>query len=204
MEFKLLDVCCGMGGVSDGFSAEGFDVMGIDVIDAPKKLGYSYKFLQADLRELNGKDFRGKTVIWISPPCRDFSRVGVVVGHRWKRPQDPQYGLELVRIARRFIDDAQPKYWILENVDRLQKFYEEKPIFVASLGRAMYRAFWGKFPPFLLPRTDKVLTVRAKSGFITHFKGERQISSWARAKIPFPCAQAFACAIKEAEYSGQI
>jgi hypothetical protein len=198
MELTLLDVCCGMGGVSDGFAAEGFTITGIDIVNAPRKLNYSYKFIQADLRELSGENYRGKTVIWVSPPCRDFSKIGIVVGHKWKIPPNPEHGLELVIAAQRFIEEAQPKYWVLENVDRLQKFYNEKPKFVASIGRSMYRAFWGNFPAFLMPRTDKILTARATSGFITHFKGERQIASWARAKIPFPCSQAFARAIKEA------
>ena len=197
MKLTLLDCFCGMGGVSDGFAAEGFEVTGIDIINAQKKLNYAYNFIQADIRELKGEDFKGFTVIWASPPCRDFSKIGVVLGHRWKNPPNPKAGLEMVKIARTFIKDAQPQYWILENVSRLEKFYEEPSRFSANLGKQMYRNFWGNFPMFLMPMTNKVLTARSKKGFITHFKGERRISSWARAKIPFPISRAFARAIRE-------
>ena len=30
----MLDIGCGMGGTSDGFALEGFDVTGIDIVDA--------------------------------------------------------------------------------------------------------------------------------------------------------------------------
>lgn len=197
MKPKILDCFCGKGGVSDGFAAEGFDVTGIDIIDAPGKLGYSHRFIRADMRDLRGEDFRGFDVIWASPPCRDFTRIGIVVGHRWKVPQNPENGLKLIRIACAFIDAAQPKFWILENVSRLTKFYEEPPQMTVNLGRFMYRSFWGDFPLFLMPTTDRKLCEKSASGFITHGSRERRLSSWNRSKIPFVCSQAFARAIKE-------
>ena len=202
MNFKMLDLFCGMGGVSDGFFAEGFQVTGIDIVNAPSKLNYAYDFIHADIRELDGKDFKEYDVIWASPPCRDFSKIGAVVGHRWKSPPNPRTGLELVKIARAFIDSAEPKYWVLENVSRLKKFYDEPPVFTANLGKQMYRSFWGNFPRFLIPMTNKQLCARSTSGFITHFKGERRLSKWAHAKIPFPISRAFAHAIKEAVQCG--
>ncbi len=45
MTLKMLDCFCGMGGVSDGFILEGFDVTGIDIVDAPKMLGYKHRFI---------------------------------------------------------------------------------------------------------------------------------------------------------------
>jgi len=195
-KLRLLDCFCGMGGVSDGFAAENFSVTGIDIIDAPKKLGYSYDFIQADVRKLDGKDFQGYDVIWASPPCRDFTKIGIVVGHRWKVPQNPKNGLELVKIACAFIDGAKPKFWVMENVSRLQKFYDVPARFTGNLGKQMYRSFWGNFPVFLMPQTNRTLVVKSAFGFITHFPRERQLSSWTRAKIPFVCAQAFAQAIK--------
>ncbi len=83
--FMLLDVFCGLGGVSDGFAMEGFDVLGIDIEDMPSK-GYKHKFLRTDIRDLKGEDFRGYDVIWGSPPCRDFSQFAVVYGRTWKNP----------------------------------------------------------------------------------------------------------------------
>src|SRR3989304_2755191 len=92
MTFKLLDIFCGLGGVSDGFALEGFDVTGIDIEDMPSK-GYKHRFIRADIRDLKGEDYQGYDVIWGSPPCRDFSILGTCFGMKWKRKTDPNYGL---------------------------------------------------------------------------------------------------------------
>ena len=89
MTLRMLDVFCGLGGVSDGFALEGFDVTGIDIEDMPAK-GYKHRFIHADVRDLKGKDYHGYDVIWGSPPCRDFSQIGVLYGKRWKNPPNPQ------------------------------------------------------------------------------------------------------------------
>ena len=68
---KILDCFCGLGGVSDGFALEGFDVTGIDIEDMPSK-GYKHRFIRADIRDLKGEDYRGYDVVWGSPPCREF------------------------------------------------------------------------------------------------------------------------------------
>ncbi|MCJ7632158.1 DNA cytosine methyltransferase [Candidatus Bathyarchaeota archaeon] len=199
MNFKLLDCFCGLGGVSDGFAMEGFDVLGIDIEDMPAK-GYKHKFLRADIRDLKGENFRGYDVIWGSPPCRDFSWISFGFGHRWKRPPQPEVGLELVQSFRKFIDDAQPKFWIMENVSLLTRHFSEKPQFIAPLGKRMHRAFWGNFPPFLFSRTSKQLTKKNKVGKMSHIRIEGKIPDneqfW-RAKIPLACSHAFARACKE-------
>lgn len=192
---KMLDVGCGMGGMSDGFAKEGFEVTGIDVVDAPKLLGYPYKFIQADIRNLKGSDFQGFDVIHGSMPCRNFSIIGKTLGHRWKNPPDPKAGLELVTAYVNFVYEAKPIFWIMENVHLMREYYPN-PKFVAPLGKSMYRGFWGNFPPFLMPRTNKQLTKTMANNHMTHFQSKND--SWVRAKIPFACSQAFAVACREA------
>lgn len=198
-QLKMLDVGCGMGGMSDGFAKEGFEVTGIDIVDAPKLLGYPYKFYQADVRTLNGNDWQGFDVIHGSMPCRNFSIIGKTLGYRWKNPPDPKAGLELVNAYVAFVREASPKFWIMENVALMREHYPN-PRFVAPLGKAMYRGFWGDFPAFLMPRTNKVLTDKMANGKMTHFKGRSNHAkdSWIRAKIPLACSQAFARACREA------
>jgi site-specific DNA-cytosine methylase len=196
---KMLDCFCGMGGVSDGFALEGFDVTGIDIEDAPEKLGYKHKFIQADITTLKGDDFCGYDVIWGSPPCRNFSIIAETLGYTWKVKPNPEAGLTLVRAYRDFVEQAQPHFWIMENVSLLRKHYKtEKAQFTAPLGKSMYRSFWGNFPPFLMSRGTKVLTRQMANGKMTHFKGERGLANWSRAKIPLSCSRAFAFACKEA------
>ena len=211
----LLDCFCGMGGVSDGFAMEGFDVTGIDIVDAPKMLGYKHKFIQADMFTLRGEDFRGYDVIWGSPPCRDFSRMAQcgkgsirTDGNRskwaWKVPPNPKKGMELVNCYLYFVRNAMPKIWIMENVPNLQNYLSRidvenqtiftwiiKPRQISQIGRTMKRAFWGNFPNFLMP---SALSPNLCKG-IWHIQGKYR--SWQRAKIPLPCSRAFAKACKE-------
>jgi site-specific DNA-cytosine methylase len=196
---RLLDCCCGRGGVSDGFAKEGFDVTGIDIAEAPLYLGYKHRFIKADMLTLKGSDFMGYDVIWESPPCRDFSRMARVGSGsvrpevkglwKWKNPPDPQRGLLLVKHFLQFVEDAKPKFWILENVPYLKSFLGIKPRQVTSLTRTMKRAFWGNFPPFLMPTLS---AGRLKMDI------QGPLRSWERAKIPVVCSSAFARACKAA------
>ena len=196
-QFKMLDCFCGMGGVSDGFALEGFDVTGIDIVDAPKMLAYKHKFIQADMALLKGEDFRGYEVYWFSPPCRDFSFLAKWYGKRWQNKPDPQKGLELVNASITFAEDAQAKIWILENTFMLKNYLKMKPIIEAYITRGKRHVFYGNFPLFLLTR-DMTKTVRmtSKTGRDSPI-GKRKISSWLAAKIPLTCSHAFAVACRQ-------
>jgi len=202
----MLDCFCGLGGASEGFHQEGFECTGIDIVD----VGYPYKLILADMRELDGKDFRGYDVVWGSPPCRDFSVVGKVFGHTWKRPPDPKgNGMELVNAYLEFVKTAEPKIWIMENVPNLQKYYEPS-VFQTNLGdKHMARCFWGNFPTFLLPKSkfkvvypgvwrkgerDSKKERSLGEGRIFNIQGK--LRKWYRAKIPLACSLAFARACK--------
>jgi hypothetical protein len=207
MPFKMLDCFCGMGGVSDGFALEGFDVTGIDIVDAPKMLGYKHKFIQADMLSLKGTDFQGYDVIWGSPPCRDFSDFCRIYGQTWKNKPDPKgKGMELVNAFLKFVDGAQPHFWIMENVAGLSNYLNIKPktITYLSIGKnnmGKKHAFWGTFPLCLIPKDN-----RKKP--ITYHKiidGKRcpksankgKLAKWINSKIPLACSRAFAKACRE-------
>lgn len=202
MTFKMLDCFCGLGGASMGFAKEGFECTGIDVVN----VGYPYRFMLADMLLLDGKDFRGYDVIWSSPPCRDFCELARLVGHKWKRPANPENGLVLVNIFLNFVNKANPRFWIMENNPSLAKYLPSlKPKMTKTLiGETMKRSFWGDFPYFLMPSDSrkKQLTTRNRSGKgPSHMRINGKIpkyESWERAKIPLACSQAFARACKQA------
>jgi site-specific DNA-cytosine methylase len=189
-KFTLLDCFCGMGGTSDGFSMEGFDVTGIDIVDAPKMLGYKHRFIQADMLSLKGEDFKGYDVIWGSPPCREFTSCVEPFSHRWKKPPNLQEGLALVNSYLWFIQSAKPGIWIMENHPNLKKHVIYRSRFTGKLSNGMRRSFWGNFPIFMLPSSNK------KS--IWKGKYNNKTRSWERAKIPLACSRAFAKACHEA------
>lgn len=197
---KMLDVFCGMGGVSDGFALEGFDVTGIDIEDAPVKLGYKHRFIQADIMTLKGEDFRGYDVIWGSPPCRDFSQMGITNGHLWKRKPDPEFGLLAVNAFLQFVKDAQPKYWIMENIARAKLFIPLKPVCITNFNKGKKHALWGNFPIFLIPKTNEVFYAnKTKSGkTYSKYRSDHKLRSWKISKLPIVCTSAFAVACREA------
>lgn len=200
---KFLDCFCGLGGASEGFHREGFECTGIDIAD----VGYPYTFIHTKMEDLNGEDFTGYDVIWGSPPCREFSVIGNVFGHTWKKPQNPQDGLKLVRAYQDFIKEAKPKIWIMENVPNLQKHIGKAKL-KTSLGvnNRMTRCFWGNFPMFLIPKDVGKYVYHhfypSKSGKRKKdegpiFQTQGKLRKWERAKIPLTCSRAFARACKE-------
>ncbi len=209
---KMLDGFCGMGGMSDGFAAEGFDVTGIDLVNAPE-MGYKYKFIQADFLTLDGADFRDYDVIHGSPPCREFTEFARIYGKTWKTPPNPERGLVLVNAFLKFIERAQPKFWIMENVSGLTKYYTVPPrintyLSLGANNMGKKHAFWGNFPLFLMPKDQ-----RKKA--ITYHKiinGKRcpksvnngKYGKWVNAKLPLACSQAFAKACKDALLTQEV
>ena len=69
---KVVDFYSGLGGWSDGFAKEGFQVLGVEINEEIAQ-EYRYPVLVADVRGLNAKMFKDFDVIVGSPPCRDFS-----------------------------------------------------------------------------------------------------------------------------------
>jgi hypothetical protein len=193
-KLKCLDTFCGMGGVSDGFALEGFDVTGIDIVDAPKMLGYKHRFIMADMLTLDGRDYRGFDVIWGSTPCRDFStQTQANKGYPNRKPPNPKEGLKLVYAFRRFVDAAQPRIWLMENVRRLENYYREKPILHFLTSKCGKRSLWGNLS---FPMQTDIRPQRNME--YDYIKLSYRMRSATRAKIPLPCSRAFASACKEA------
>ena len=68
---KLLDLFCGAGGASEGYSRAGFEVTGIDVKHGKR---YPHTYIRGDVRDYLDVEFlRQFDVIAASPPCQTFS-----------------------------------------------------------------------------------------------------------------------------------
>ena len=70
---RLLDLFCGAGMASDGYSAAGFtDIVGVDINQQPH---YPYTFVMTDaLDYLTSADLSSFDFIHASPPCQAFTR----------------------------------------------------------------------------------------------------------------------------------
>lgn len=188
-----------MGGWSIGFHREGFECTGIDIVD----VGYPYNFVQADIRKLH-VNYEKFDVVVASPPCTEFSQLLFLnVSKGQRHPGNPEKGMELVYEAKRVIEEIQPRYWVLENVNGSIP-YISKLLGDPKMIKRPY-ILWGDFPQFLLPQENLPLkTTRVPSKGHAHFNEcvnadnrFNPMRSWLRARIPIPLSLGLAKSCKE-------
>lgn len=166
----MYDLCSGLGGASEGFKTRGWQVI---TLDNDPKFGPD---IVADLTTwtYNGPD--RPRFIWASPPCLEFSRESMPWTRRGIEPD-----LEIVRACKRIIDEARPKYWIIENVRGAVPFFRDLLGTPALIVGPFY--LWGFIPPIGRVRLNMVKK-ESLSG------KDREL----RAKIPISLSTAIAVA----------
>lgn len=69
-----IDLCCGLGGWTEGLLAEGYDVIGYDIEEhVYGDERYPAKLVLRDVLTLNGADLADADLIVASPPCQAYS-----------------------------------------------------------------------------------------------------------------------------------
>lgn len=164
-----IDLFCGLGGWAEGFLLEGYQVIGYD-IDPRFEEFYPGTFIHADVRWLDGIDFRDARCIVASPPCTKFAPWAMPPSWHVREVPDMSLVEAVWRIRR---ESARPT--VLENVRGAVRWLG-KP--VARRG-AQY--LWGDVP---------LLQNGLSAG-----KGKWKLSpspmrTALRAKIPLPLARA--------------
>jgi DNA (cytosine-5-)-methyltransferase len=133
--YKIVDLFCGAGGMSEGILQAGMNILFSSDINADVEKTYTnrhhqlgYKqgadtyFYRSDIRELTGKIIMEKInslknikekcseidVVFGGPPCQGFSRAG-------KRKKDDPRNL-LFSEYLRIINEIKPRYVVMENV----------------------------------------------------------------------------------------
>jgi hypothetical protein len=157
MKPLCIDLFCGLGGWTEGFLAEGWDVIGFDieqhVYGAHR---YPAQLVLQDVRTIHGSQFKDADMIVASSPCQEFSYRAMP----WKRAKalgPPLLGMELfsqaARIQREACEAAGHHIpMIQENVRGAQKY----------VGRAAHHFgsyyLWGDVPA-LMPATHRGVKV---------------------------------------------
>ena len=177
---KMFDLFCGYGGASQPFVDHGWEVVGFD--NEPRVASrYPGKLILQDVSTIDGQHLQGADLIWASPPCIHFTLANQRVGNQ----RDLERGMELVRDAKRIIDQAEPRHWIIENVRGSVRSISEllgRPI---NLGGPNNQAYW--FWTDLHP----ILPMMRKSF--------RSSDPRNRAIIPYPIADAVRRAVPPVE-----
>jgi DNA (cytosine-5)-methyltransferase 1 len=141
-KFKVIDLFCGIGGLSHGLIKEGLDVVaGIDN-DETCRFGYEYnnkaKFIHKDISEVSGEEINrlfgydkdSFRVLVGCAPCQPFSRLNL------KRVTKKQ--LEPVEQFAQLIQETLPDIVSMENVSGLAKM-EIFETFVNALEKSGYK-----------------------------------------------------------------
>ncbi len=82
-----IDLFCGLGGWTDGFLAEGWDVVGFDI--QRHMYGdhrYPAQLVLQDALTIHGSQFKNADCIVASPPCQSYSYLAMP----WSRSKDPE------------------------------------------------------------------------------------------------------------------
>jgi len=148
-----VDLFCGLGGWAEGFLAEGYTVIGFDIVRWP----YPGFLVLQDVRTLHGSQFSTAAVIVASPPCNEYSYRGMP----WKRARAlPPPSNELFdacfRIQREACEAAGNHIpMVVENVCKAQKW----------VGRARWHFgsyyLWGDVPA-LMPSPKEIKSEHVK------------------------------------------
>jgi site-specific DNA-cytosine methylase len=130
----MLDLFAGLGGASCAMRERGWDVV---TVDNDPRFGCTHT---ADLAIWAYTGPR-PDLVWASPPCTEFSRESMP----WCRTGNAP-SVELAKAAQRIISQADPDWWVIENVRGAVKWLT--PFMGAP--KASYGPFflWGSFPPF--------------------------------------------------------
>jgi DNA (cytosine-5)-methyltransferase 1 len=117
---RIVDLFAGCGGLSRGFQDAGFEITAAfeywDVAVACYRFNFTHPVYQEDLSDVDFvvplvRELQPDIIIG-GPPCQDFSHAG-------KRVEAHRAGL--TEAYAQIVTQVQPRYFVMENVDRAQK-----------------------------------------------------------------------------------
>src|SRR3989338_4765625 len=148
-DFEVVDLFCGIGGLSHGFVKEDFKVKaGVD-FDSSCKFAFeennSSKFLHRDVKEFSGSELEslyGKSKRMVGcAPCQPFSIYNHKSSNSENRPEDKW---KLLYSFSDLIDETEPDVIYMENVPLLATFDNGKVFkdFIHRLEQKEYLVSW--------------------------------------------------------------
>jgi len=141
IELSSVEICAGAGGQALGLEQAGFTHVAAAELDSAacdtlRRNRPQWNVLSCDVRELNGKEFRGIDLFAGGVPCPPFSIAGKQLGSKDER--------DLFPTALRLIEEAKPAAVMLENVPGLAsaKFSTYRRGLALKLTRLGYSVEW--------------------------------------------------------------
>lgn len=177
-----IEICAGAGGQALGLELAGFEHSAAIEIDmnacATLRLNRpNWSVIEADLREVSVKKFKGIDLLAGGVPCPPFSIAGKQLGENDERDLFPE--------ALRMVAECNPTAVLLENVRGLStaKFADYRQKIVTALNKMGYQVGWQVLNasdygvPQLRPRFILVaLKNKYASNFVWPVKHEKQLT----------------------------
>lgn len=140
-DLNCLEICAGAGGQSLGLEFAGFHhEAAVELEREPcetlRQNRPDWKVIESDVRDINGRDYRGIDLLAGGVPCPPFSIAGKQLGPADERDLFPE--------ALRLVKEARPSAVMLENVRGLStaKFEPYRQYIQGHLGELGYETQW--------------------------------------------------------------
>ena len=149
----VFDGCAGTGSATKPFADRGHIVETLDIVG-----DQTYTM---DIRDFHpGKEY---DFMWFSPDCTEFSNANYRLGPCKDRDPD----MSIVEACLRIVEEAKPRFWIMENPRGCLRHFVRKPaatVKYADFGYCSVKPtdLWGVFPFFFsrVPRTTETRPIQ--------------------------------------------
>lgn len=169
-KLKVIDLCCGAGGFSEGFNQAGFDIMlGVDMWGPALE---TFKRNQnTDVLKGNVCDFDSfdADVIIGSPPCQCFSNAN--------KSKNKVIDKTVIEAFLKIVDKSGPDYWVMEEVPNILKYFPKLkplaykiPAYRYGVEQIRKRVYIGNIPP--PPFTSITTWGKYPAVMATEYKGK--------------------------------
>ena len=135
----MLDLFSGLGGASRAMKERGWQVITVDI---DPKFNPS---LVSDIRYFH-YDGPRPDLVWASPPCIEFTKASLPLSWACNQKSPPAPDVRLMLEAKRVIAEANPRYWVIENVRGAREYFEKHLGSPRKITGS--RLLWGHFPIF--------------------------------------------------------
>lgn len=113
MRLKVIDLFSGLGGFSEAFIERNHIVTRYD---NDKQFKIVPNTIISDVRDIPLEELKEADIILASPPCNCFSTM--TIRHYWKNGTPDERAREAIKLVKdtvSIVEQATPRYWILEN-----------------------------------------------------------------------------------------
>jgi len=194
---RVLDLFSGFGGWSQAFVTAGHEVMRIENNPLLKDIPHTNLMCVKEFRDWiieqqeRGYALARPDLILASPPCLEFSNAyNAPRAEALRGGIDFKPDMELVEVTLEIIQLLCPKYFIVENVNGSQIFFE--PYFGKPKQKIGAYVLYGNFPEIII--SGQLPTKKSKD------KRHSPLRSNYRAEIPLPLSMGALTAILEQKY----